>query len=121
MVPNVLTNAIMYQFSTTSIFNCTYDYVILDGNADRDGEEILNEKFKEMGCFKDGEPRAIGGTAITFDPKEAIKKCYEKAGEQGNEYFALQNDNECFTHADAGGTYMKYGPANDCKDGRDLR
>merc|ERR1712080_62241 len=48
----------------------------------------------------------------------AIQRCYEKAKMEGNEYFALEDNVECFTSSNAGQTYNKYGAAGGCRNGR---
>ena len=48
--------------------------------------------------------------------RNTIDKCYQRAIQLGNQYFAVQNRVECFTSKDAGRTYAKYGRSGKCKD-----
>ena len=47
-----------------------------------------------------------------------IEGCYNFAIEHGFSVFAVQNDNECFTAADAAETYQQYGRGSLCYNGK---
>ena len=60
--------------------------------------------------------RAISGKITIFPPNKAVEMCHNLAKSKGHEYFAVQNNNECFTTSKV--TYNKYGKTSGCKDGR---
>ena len=73
---------------------------------------------KHLGCWADGlENRAIDG-GIRFKSNDPIKDCHKFAKEKGFSVFAVQNERECFTAADAEETYKKHGESNVCYNGR---
>lgn len=72
---------------------------------------------RRIGCFKDGPSRAIDG-GIRIRSNNPIVDCANYAGARGWTIFAVQYNIECFTAANAGQTYNKYGGANNCANGR---
>jgi len=74
--------------------------------------------YVHVGCYKDHSNRAISGGFVRYDTSVVLRKCLEKAKQNGNEYFAVQYNVECFTSPDAGDTYDKYGRTTGCKLGR---
>merc|ERR1712048_920015 len=93
-----------------------------DAIADTDAEDVQKDPethdFARIGCFADKPSRAISGRVTRYPPNEAVKKCFERARREGNEYFSVQYNTQCFTSRNAGATYAKYGAANGCKNGR---
>ena len=73
--------------------------------------------FQHLGCWGDeGNARAISGynrlppTSKYDDPTtDLIGDCYNYAKSLGWTVFAVQNQNECYTSADAHNTYDRYG------------
>ena len=53
-----------------------------------------------------------------MDSNNPIVDCANYAGARGWTIFAVQYNIECFTAANAGQTYNKYGGANNCANGR---
>ena len=56
------------------------------------------------------------------DPKATVKYCSTLARDMGFEYFAVQNEVECWTSKDKtrqgiANTYKKYGKSDNCVDG----
>ena len=47
-----------------------------------------------------------------------MSQCREIAVENGWDIFSLQVEVQCFTAADAGSTYNKYGKSDQCVDGK---
>jgi len=76
--------------------------------------ETTTEKrdYVQIGCFADKALRAISGHMTNYAPHEAVEKCFERARREGNEYFSVQYNTQCFTSRHAGATYAKYGAAN---------
>ena len=75
--------------------------------------------YTDLGCFKDEGSRAIAGGFVNFRPAStAVYRCYQRALRQGNQYFAVQYDTECFTAHNAWRTYAKYGRTSGCQHGR---
>ena len=75
--------------------------------------------FEHLGCFKEGSPRAISGRMFVFEPSSTtIGKRYETALKEGNTYFAVQYNIECYTSHNAGSTYDRYGRTTGCESGR---
>ncbi|XP_063683458.1 von Willebrand factor-like [Bolinopsis microptera] len=70
-----------------------------------------------IGCFKDNWNRAIEG-GIRFNSNNPIVDCANYAGARGWTIFSVQANSECFTAANAGQTYNRYGGANNCVNGR---
>ena len=70
-----------------------------------------------VGCFKDRRnSRAIGGG---IRPNlDSIDDCKNFARTKGWTVCAVQSSDQCFTAANAGQTYDKYGEADNCQDGR---
>ena len=81
---------------------------------------FLEALYQNLGCYKDGEPRAISGEKEVFlklPVSDVVKKCYERARSLGYHFFGVEVGAECWTSRDAGQTYAKYGKTNGCKDG----
>merc|ERR1719309_1037647 len=78
------------------------------------------EPYEDLGCWGDKwTPRAISGEAIKVSPaSDGVKQCADYAESQGFTVFALQYHIWCFTSADAGQTYKKYGEVANCADKR---
>ena len=70
------------------------------------------EDYESIGCWKDAENRAIDG----YHGVIGIQGCYKKAKSLEYDVFAVQNGGQCFTTANAGDTYKKYGPSTGCSD-----
>ena len=51
------------------------------------------------------------------DPKATVVYCSSLARDMGYEYFAVQNEVECWTSKDIAKTYNKYGKSTNCVDG----
>ena len=68
---------------------------------------------KSLGCWTDSPTRAIEG-GIRFNSDNPIEACRNYAKEQGFSFFAVQYSTECFTAANAGDTYQKYGESDGC-------
>ena len=62
--------------------------------------------------------RAISGGKRKIDSSTPIESCYNFAKKNGYSVFAIQNNKECFTAADANETYTKYKGSNKCNDGK---
>ena len=78
---------------------------------------IFSEKCRQhLGCWKDYSTRAISGKKSVYD-NNPIEECYDKAARNKYTVFAVQVGKECFTAANAGQTYKKYGRSNKCEDG----
>jgi len=62
-----------------------------------------------MGCWADviNDPRALPRYHDYFDGYDPISWCSDKAASSGDEYFGLQDGNQCFTGSD----YHVYDPA----------
>ena len=80
---------------------------------------------QHLGCWQDGQHRAISGgnrlppTSYYNDPTtDLIGDCQKYAKSQGFTVLAVQNQNECFTSADAESTYQKHGEAANCYNGK---
>ena len=73
--------------------------------------------MKLVGCFKDKSTRAIDG-GIRLKSNNPILDCKNFAEARSWTIFAVQYSTECFTAANAGLTYNKYGVSNDCREGR---
>ena len=72
-----------------------------------------------LGCWTDKNARAIAGAVVSYEPREtAVQVCKLRAQGMGYTIFAVQASNQCFTAADAGDTYQKYGASKGCSDGR---
>jgi len=74
--------------------------------------------YEHVGCFNDRSSRAISGGFTVYSPHEVVHRCFEKAAKSGYGFFAVQYNQECFTHRDAGNTYAKYGRTTGCRNGR---
>ena len=73
---------------------------------------------KSLGCWsEDVYNRAIDG-GIRLKSNDPIEDCHKFAKEMGFSVFAVQNEMECFTAADAEETYKKHGESNVCYNGR---
>ena len=68
---------------------------------------------KSMGCWTDSPTRAIEG-GIRFNSENPIEECGDFAKKHGFSFFAVQYSRECFTAANAGETYKKYGVSTGC-------
>jgi len=79
---------------------------------------VVKCDYVHLGCFRDSPQRAISGGFQVFHHTQVVRKCYEKAKQNGNKYFAVQYNHECFTSRDAGKTYHKYGRTSGCRNGR---
>ena len=78
---------------------------------------VFPEKcWQHLGCWRDTGNRTIKGVVARFydDP---INECRDYAAGKGYTVFAIESDDECFTAADAGETYMTYGASNNCRNG----
>ena len=74
---------------------------------------------KHLGCWADNNhDRAIAGGIRFADTINPIERCHNLAKLYGFLVFAVQYDKQCFTAADAGDTYRKYGSTNRCQNGR---
>ena len=72
-----------------------------------------------LGCWKDGNDRAIAGEIVKLKPPETlVQGCRMRTETMGWNVFAVQNDRECFTAADAVDTYQKHGEGTGCRNGR---
>ena len=72
---------------------------------------------EHLGCWKDkGSSRAISGGGASYD-NNPVDNCHDRAAGNGYHFFAVQSEDECFTAADAGDTYQKYGSSSSCKNG----
>ena len=83
-----------------------------------------------LGCWGDkGSPpsaRAISGgnrlpqhkSDYEDNIRDLVKDCYNFAKSQGWTVFAVQNQNECYTSADAENTYQKHGKVDRCSNGK---
>ena len=70
-----------------------------------------------MGCWKDKSSDRAISNGIRFkssDKKEITDLCQAYALSNGYNYFAVQDEKECFTAIDAGETYTKYGTSEKC-------
>lgn len=79
--------------------------------------EFFTLEYESVGCFHDKSNRAISGGSVDYHT-DLIKSCYLKAKREGNEYFAVQDQRQCFTSPSAGKTYSKYGTASGCANGK---
>ncbi|XP_070570780.1 adhesion G protein-coupled receptor B1-like isoform X2 [Ptychodera flava] len=85
---------------------------------------FLRAAVKSLGCWTDGNPRAIvtlEGRDISLDGHyterdDPIRKCKEAALFRGFNVFALQDGGMCASSADAETTYQKYGESTACED-----
>ena len=84
-------------------------------------------QIQHLGCWEDKgnsvSARAISGgnrlppTSKYKDPsKDLVGDCYRYAKEQGWTVFAAQNQNECYTSADAHETYNRYKRVSRCEN-----
>ena len=84
--------------------------------------------WKHLGCYNDvSTDRAIsGGNRLPQQYKsdyednirDLVKDCYDYARKEGWSVFAPQNQNECYTSADAETTYWKHGKSTACENGK---
>ena len=83
--------------------------------------------WKHLGCYNDVHTnRAIsGGNRLPQhnddyknDIRDLVNDCYDYARSQGWTVFAPQNQNECYTSADAEKTYHKHGEVDGCNNGK---
>lgn len=82
-----------------------------------DSENVCSPKH--LGCWADNNHnRAISGGIRFAETINPVKKCHKFAKEKGFSVFAVQFDKQCFTAADAGDTYTKYGGTDRCRNGR---
>ena len=73
---------------------------------------------KHLGCWADElHERAIAG-GIRSESNNPVEECRKYAENQGFSVFAVQDNKECFTAADAEKTYKKHGESNVCYNGR---
>ena len=73
---------------------------------------------KHLGCWADElHDRAIAG-GIRSESNNPVEECRKYAENQGFSVFAVQDNKECFTAADAEKTYKKHGMSNVCYNGR---
>ncbi|XP_041485055.1 uncharacterized protein LOC121431577 isoform X2 [Lytechinus variegatus] len=109
----------------TNVFTGHYecrDSEIPDGASQRENPENPGQSggpstsYTAVGCYRDQTVRAISGGFVTYH--QPIASCFERSRLAGNEYFAIQAGNQCFTSSDAGQTYNQYGPSDACQDGR---
>ena len=78
---------------------------------------LSNCTVKQLGCWADKPSRAIVG-GIRFTSDYPIKDCQKYAVDRKWTIFAIQYSNECFTAANAGDTYQKYGASLACSTNR---
>jgi hypothetical protein len=82
---------------------------------------VLKETFADnydANCWNDKAERAVGSdfTRIDKDNIQAInKECMNKAIQNKDTVFAIQDNNQCFTGKGDG--YKKYGRATECGEG----
>ena len=93
------------------------------------GTDTLTTCRTHLGCWGDeGSPataRAISGgnrlppTSNYNDPTtDLIGDCETYAKQKGWTVFAIQNQNECYTSAEAENTYQKHGQVDRCLNGK---
>lgn len=72
-----------------------------------------------LGCWKDSLVRAIAGghAEILTSPETAVQVCRMRAEAMGWNIFGVLNGQQCYTSADAGDTYQKYGAGTGCTNG----
>ena len=76
----------------------------------------------DLGCWKDNIPRALpsleGKSEILNEHYKRranpIQKCHNAAVEKGYTTFAIQDDGQCFSSADAKSKYKVYGRSDAC-------
>lgn len=80
-------------------------------------------KFVAQGCFveKTKREKLLIDKYASFNsnsgPKATVEYCSTLARDMGFDYFAVQNEVECWTSKDIAKTYHKYGKSDKCVDG----
>ncbi|KAL9963373.1 hypothetical protein ACROYT_G026883 [Oculina patagonica] len=80
-------------------------------------------KYVAQGCFveKVKKEKLLTDKYASFysksDPKVAVVYCSTLARDMGYEYFAVQNEVECWTSKNIAKTYNKYGKSENCVNG----
>ena len=69
-------------------------------------------KYRSLGCWKDDKDRAIAGEKRKVS---SIQECFNIADSLGNNVFAVESNDECFTASTAKGTYKNHGPCDNCE------
>ncbi|PFX24446.1 Neurogenic locus Notch protein [Stylophora pistillata] len=80
-------------------------------------------KFVPQGCFveKEKTEKLLTDNYASFssnsDPKATVAYCSTLARDMGYEYFAVQNEVQCWTSKDIANTFNKYGKSDNCVGG----
>ena len=75
--------------------------------------------LNHLGCWTDASERAISGGKRHVDIKhDIVNGCMMFADDREWTVFAVQDQGQCFTAENVGGTYKKHGRANGCMHGR---
>ena len=88
----------------------------------------LENSYESIGCWKDKLPRAIptleGNNKVSSiidghykRRSREIEKCYRATLSLGYDTFAVQDGGQCFSSANAGSTFNKYGKSTKCYGG----
>ncbi|CAB4002275.1 Hypothetical predicted protein, partial [Paramuricea clavata] len=94
--------------------------------GDQSSEFQTNQGFRNSGCYKDTESRALPSlegsdpdlTGFYKQRQEPITKCAAIARSRGYQLFAIQNGGMCLSGPKAHETYKIHGLARNCKDGK---
>ena len=72
--------------------------------------------LQDLGCWKDDSDRAINSQKFSVNKNSAVSQCQQLAIERGFNVFTVENDDVCFTASDAGDTYKRHGPVDNCNE-----
>jgi len=86
---------------------------------------FFSVKYDSLGCFNDGNPRALPELLENFRGKKIdwtnmpkiVQACAEVAHERGLQTFGLQFYGECWSGVNGSSTYDMYGPSTKCWSG----